>query len=118
LWQHERPEPIYHNAAIRKMYIDEELVGYRIFRTPIGMALKAFIAWKFYLGPLLTFPLLLAILVLPYGFSWPQISDGTRFLLITLAIVIAGCLLESFYAPHYSSPATALLIVLVLLALR
>jgi hypothetical protein len=118
LWQHERPEPIYHNAVIRKMYVDEELVGYRIFRTPIGMVLKAFIAWKFYLGPLLTLPLLSAMFALPYGFSWKEISSCTRFLLITLAIVIIGCLLESFYAPHYSSPAAALVLVLVVISLR
>ena len=118
LWQHLRPEPAYNHVVLRKMYVDAELVSYRTFRTPPGVALKAYIAWMFYLGPLLTVPFLALIFVLPYGFSWKQISRRTVFLLVVLGCVIAGCLSESFYVgAHYSSPVTGLVLALVVIAL-
>src|SRR5207247_306036 len=69
LWEHVRPEPAYRHAVIRRMYVDEALVGYNFFRTPIGMLFKAWSGWTFFLGPLLTFPILMSFLSLPYGFS-------------------------------------------------
>jgi hypothetical protein len=117
-WQHLNTRPVYHHSVIKKMYVDEELVGYTIFRSPVGVAMKAFWAWKFYLGPLFMLPFLLLIFVLPPGFSWGNISENTRFLLVTLVFMIFGCLLESFYSPHYSSPATGLMLALTLIAVR
>jgi hypothetical protein len=68
---------------------------------------------------LLTFPFLALFLVLPYGFSWRQISNTTLFLLLVLGCVIAGCLTESFYVgAHYSSPVTGVMLALVILALQ
>jgi len=119
LWQPLRPEPAYHHVVMRNMYIGEELVGYRTGRTIAGQMMKAYFAWRFYLGPLLTFPLIALAFVLPYGFSWKQISGSTRLLLITLGIFAVGCAFESFYVgAHYSSPVTGLILGLVVLALQ
>ena len=119
LWQPLRPEPAYHHVVMRNMYVGEELVGYQTGRTIAGQMMKAYFAWRFYLGPLLTFPFVALAFVLPYGFSWKHISANVRFLLITLAVFALGCAFESFYVgAHYSSPVTGLMLGLFVLALQ
>src|SRR5690348_11020737 len=68
LWQHLRPEPIYHFKALHDMYAVEEVRGYTLFHSWPGLVVKAFWVWKFYLGPALTLPLLMLIFILPTGF--------------------------------------------------
>jgi hypothetical protein len=119
LWQPVRPEPSYHHVVMRNMYVGEELVGYQTGRTIAGQMMKSYFAWRFYLGPLLSFPFIALAVVLPYGFSWKQVSTNTRLLLITLGVFGLGCALESFYVgAHYSSPVTGLVLALVVLAMK
>ena len=118
LWEPVHPQPAYRHEAMRKMYVDEEFVGYNFFRTAVGQLLKTYMAWSFYLGPVLTFPLLMLIFALPSDFSVRQIDRRTRFLLALLAVSIIGLALETFYNPHYSSPLTGVVIALVILATR
>jgi len=118
LWQSLRTEPTYHHEIIRRLYAQEEVLSYNLFRTPVGAIMRVFWAWKFYVGPVLSLPFLTLFLVLPFGFSWKQISSETQFLLITLGITTAGLELETFWAPHYFSPSTSLIIALVLVGMR
>jgi len=118
LWQPLRPEPAYHNDVLKRLYAHDEIVAYKFSRSPVGVIVKLFCTWPFYLGPALTPPLLIAILVLPYGFSWRQIGKETRFLLLTLGVALIGLLGGTYYYPHYFSPSTALILALVLLAMR
>jgi hypothetical protein len=74
--------------------------------------------WSFYLLPLFTLPLVLAMAILPYGFSWRQISPRTRFLLMAAGLGFAGYALEVFFNPHYTAPGTCLVFALVLGAMR
>ena len=67
---------------------------------------------------LLTIPFLALTLALPFGFSWKQISKGTRFLMLTLGIMLIGMECETFYNPHHLSSSTALILALVLVAMR
>ena len=118
LWQKVRPEPIYHNAVMRKMYVEEELTGYKVFHSFTGFLLKLYLGWSFFLGPALTFPLLMLVFVLPRDFSWRDIDRTTLTLICVLAISALGWAVESFYNPHYSAPATGLILALVLLSVR
>ena len=118
LWQHERPEPVYRHAEMRKMYVEEELVGYRFFRSFPGFLMKLYIGWCFFLGPVLTLPFLMLVLALPRGFSWHDISRPTQFLLCAFLISALAWSLESFYNPHYSAPATGLILLFVLLSMQ
>jgi hypothetical protein len=118
LWQHLRPEPLYHFKALHDMYAVEEVRGYTLFHSWPGLVVKAFWVWKFYLGPALAFPLLMLIFVLPPGLSWKEISPQTRFLLLVCGTVLLGLAVETFYAPHYISPITGAILALVLLALK
>jgi hypothetical protein len=118
LWQSLRPQPAYHNDVLKRHYANEEVQGYEFFRSPVGVIAKLFWTWRFYLGPALSLPFLTLTLALPFGFSWRQISKETRFLLLTLGVTLIGLESETFYSPHYVSPSTALILALVLLAMR
>lgn len=118
LWQPLRPEPVYHNEVARRLYSRDEILAYTTCRTLIGAIAKLIRTWQFYLGPALTVPFLALTLVLPFGFSWRQISHETRFLIVTLGVTFSGMMAETFYSPHYVSPSTAVILALALLALK
>jgi hypothetical protein len=118
VWQHLYPEPSYHHAVIRKMYVGDELKGYAFFRSPLGLLGRMYLAWSFFLGPALTLPVLALAFTLPPGFSLRRIQPSTFMLLALLAISAAGSLLINFYSAHYSAPATALVIAAVVMAAR
>jgi hypothetical protein len=123
LWQSPRPEPVYHHEVIRRAYAEDDLGVYRFAGSPIGLTVmsldKIARIWIFYLGPALTLPLVAAIFILPFGFSWRQISRRVRFLLLALLVFLLGLSLEVvLFAPHYAAPITCLLLALVLLSMR
>jgi len=118
IWQPLRPEPLYHNAQLKRVYARDEVWAYRTSRSLAGAIAKLIRIWKFYLGPALTLPFLILILTLPYGFSWKQISRETRFLIIVLGVTLASVEVETFYNPHYYGPSTALVLALALLTMR
>jgi hypothetical protein len=118
LWQPLRPEPVYHTDVVRRLYAHDEIWAYETCRTLMGAIAKLIRTWKFYLGPALTLPFLTLTLVLPFGFSWGQIRKKTRFLIVSLGITLSGLETETFYSPHYLSPSAAVILALVLLAMR
>jgi len=118
LWLPLRPQPAYHNDVFERVYARDEVWAYGTCRTVIGAITKLIRTWKFYLGPVLTLPFLMLILVLPFGFSWNQIRKKTRFLIVTLGIALCAMEAETFYSPHYIGPSTALMLALVMLAMR
>jgi len=118
LWQPLRPRPAYNNAVFESMYAGEEMATYHFSHSFGGMAAKLFWSWKFYLSPVLTLPLLMLVFILPYGFSWRDISKRTRFFLIIFGICVIALELETFYAPHYPAPLTGVVLALVLIAMR
>jgi hypothetical protein len=118
LWQPLRPEPVYHSAVMKRLYAHDEVWAYWFFGSWFGRVAKLFWTWAFYLGPALTLPFLTLTLALPFGFSLRHISKGTRFLLCTLVLALIGMECETFNSPHYFSPSAALILALVLLAMR
>jgi hypothetical protein len=118
LWQPVRPEPIYHHAAMRKMFVQEEMLGLHAFRSLIGLPLRAYLAWGFFLGPALTLPFLMLAVTSPRDTSFRKISRDILTLLSILTTFIVGTLLVNFYGPHYSAPATGLVVLLLMLSLR
>ena len=116
------PLPNYHHPAMQDFYLHWELPAYTQTRTLVGVlrmeATKAIEVWTFFALPLLTLPFFVALATLPYGFSWRQISPGTRFLLMASGVGLAGYALEVQFHPHYIAPGTCLVFALVLTAMR
>jgi len=122
MWQSPQPEPVYHHPAMHDFYTHNELDFYQQTRTPLGMSAvivaKFLDLWIFYLGPLLTLPLVMVIATLPLGFSWRSISRETRFLLAGAGTFFGGLALEVFFFPHYAAPLTCVIFALLFSALR
>jgi hypothetical protein len=121
-WQSVKPIPVYRHLQLRRYFVDSDLVGYRLSRTLAGRAAMVLgrlaVIWNFYLSFVFTLPLLLVAIFLPYGFSWKNISSGTRFLLVVCGAVLLGNLLPIWYLVHYSAPITCAIVALVMIALR
>ena len=109
LWQTPRSETSYHHAVMRDFYHWEQS-AFETNRSFIGYLSRAVERslswWQFYLGPLLTVPLLALPCVIRNRKMWLP-------LLICLA-AIAAMAVETWFRPDYFSPATcALYLVLV-----
>jgi hypothetical protein len=72
----------------------------------------------FYVGPAFTLPLFMAILTVPYGFSWTNLQGRTRFFVIALGTSLVGLIVGTYYFPHYTAPATCLILALILTSMQ
>jgi hypothetical protein len=117
-----RPIPVYHQEAMRDFYVGNQLGFYEEGRTLPGLAgieiVRYVDFWLFYLGPALTLPLLLAIVILPGNMEWKRCDWQTHFLIVAAAVSLAGITAEVFYFDHYAAPITCLVLALVIEALR
>ena len=113
IWQTPRPEPLYHHAVIRDYY-RWELGEFERNRTIRGYiergAWKVVSWWQFYLGPLLTLPLL--------ALPWVVRERKMRLPLLLCGAMIAGFAVQTWTLPHYFSPATGALYILLVQGLR
>ncbi len=116
------PMVTYHHAVMKDFYLHYELPWWEQTRSAFGVVKLEFAkvaqTWVFYVYALFTLPLLMALAILPPGFSWGQISPNTRFLLVAMAVGAAGYSLEISFFPHYIAPVTCLIFALVLGAMR
>jgi hypothetical protein len=103
-WQNPRPIPVYRHKVMRDYYRSWELASYtrlRTYRSRVKeVAAKMRDLWQFFLGPVLTIPLL--------GLLRTAKDRRTRFLLVTCLVMLAG-LAPVFWltVPHYAAPMTA-----------
>ncbi len=113
IWQYPRPEPVYHNAVMRDYYRWElkEFERNRTFRGYLERGAEKLEGWwQFYLGPLLTIPL--------FAFPWAVRDARLRLPLAICAAMIAGFAVQTWTLPHYFSPATGALYILLVYGLR
>jgi hypothetical protein len=110
----QRPAPEYHDAVMRDYYLGWEINQFREYATLAGFfrstAHKVSELWRFYLGPILTIPLI--------GFPFLFRDRRMRFPLIVAAVCCCGWMIETWTMPHYVAPATALLYLLIVQCLR
>jgi len=121
LWQSPRPEPAYNHPFLHDFYTGTELSFYESNRTLTSIVafiiVKVFEVWLFYLGPILTLPLVIATFAAPRKLSLAHIDADTRFLLIVVACMLLGLAVEVFFFPHYAAPVAPALFALVMRAL-
>jgi len=113
IWQQPRPEPAYHYAVLRDQY-RWELAEFERNRTIRGYAErgaeKIVAWWRFYLGPLLTVP----FLALP----WIVRSRKMALPLALCGAMAIAFAIQTWTFPHYFSPATGALYILLVQGLR
>ena len=114
IWQKPRPEPVYHHSVMRDFYVGLELRSFEAGETASGFVRrtrnKAIWLWVFYLGPVLTLPLL----------AFPRLlrDHRMRLPLYILAAVAVGSLIETWTGIHYVAPALGLFYLLLMQCLR
>ena len=118
IWQRVRPEPPYRHVVMKKMFVEEEMAGRNVTSSTAGLLLRSYLVWSFFLGPVLTLPFLMLSVSLPINLTIQRVSPSLRMLLAVLATSITGELLVVFYSPHYSAPATGLIVAFVVLSVR
>ncbi len=113
IWQTPSPEPEHHHPVMRDYYRWES-GEFRENRTVKGFIVrsgkKVLFFWQFFLGPLLTIPLL--------AVPWVIRDRRMRLPLIILGIMAVGLAVQTWTFPHYFSPATAVLYLLLVQGLR
>jgi hypothetical protein len=113
IWQTPRPEPVYHHTVMRNFY-RAELEVFERNRTFSGYLLRGagrlLFCWQFYLGPLLTLPLLALPAVVR--------QRKMRLPLLICAAMVAGLAIETWTFPHYFAPATGALYLLLVQGMR
>lgn len=119
-WLPPKPMPSYSSPAMSGFYKGSALNAFNYaVQHPLSNAmLRVFLFWLFYLGPMLTVPIVMLVLVLPYGAKVSDFSAPMRFLLLTAGVSFAGMLLPVIFLAHYAAPITALVYVFVLSAMR
>ncbi len=115
LWQAPRPEPAYHHPVMRDFHLRFEQATYRDEVTSGRGFLIAKLAvlipiLAFYVGP----ALLLPVLMFPRALR----DRRMRFLVITALVMAGGFVIEVFFLPHYAAPLTAVMLAVVVQALR
>ncbi|MBZ5723660.1 MAG: hypothetical protein LAP87_01570 [Acidobacteriia bacterium] len=112
LWQRPGPEPLYNNQEMRHFYVYSEMASYREARAPLaaGLMRKAAAYWRFYVGTLLSIPLL----TLPLLWRRRQ----SRQLLVMAAVFSLALVGQVWHNVHYAAPATGLAILIVVMGLR
>jgi hypothetical protein len=116
VWQQPRPEPAYRYAAIRSFYEKEK--GEMGFYTQIH-SLKGFVprtlekvafTFLFYAGFTLMIPMIMVRRVF--------LDRRLRFLVVCVAVLAAGMVIEIFLLAHYVAPFTAAFYAIGLQAMR
>jgi hypothetical protein len=121
-WQSLRAIPKYNHQQIHDFYLGTILDRYRLSRSVqgyLGIQLVGLVqSWSFFLGPVLSLPVAVALATLGYGFSWARISRPTRLLLLICGAVTLGSILPLWSNPHYAAPVACAILALVLIAMR
>jgi hypothetical protein len=112
IWQLPRPEPLYNNAEMRGFYTIWDMHSYDLARNSLrtDLPLKLGTYWRFYFGPLLTLPLLAALLL------WR--NRRVKMALMMVAALILALAPEVWRLPHYAAPGACLAMLLVVMGMR
>jgi hypothetical protein len=113
IWQKIRAEPVYQHPVMRDYYRDEAREFQRNLTLPGYLqrgTQKIMEWWRFYLGPLLTVPLL--------ALPWIIRQRKMRLPVAICAAMIAAFAVQTWTLPHYFSPAAGALYILLTQGLR
>jgi hypothetical protein len=114
IWQHQRSTPAYRHAVMRQFYTDTEYAFFKQLHSWKGFIPQTLIKIQFSAQFYISFALLPVVIMLRRAF----LDKRTRFLSITIGVMVAGLLIEIYLLPHYVAPFTAAFYALGLQAMR
>lgn len=114
LWQKPHPAPEYHHDVLHQFHTHDVPVGYARQQTWPGLATETLRKLRQLIESHLGWLLAVPLIVLP----WMGRDRWLRFALITVIVLTAALLTETWFLPHYAAPMTALLILLATAGLR
>ena len=120
-WQTPAFPSHYNHAVLKEGYMVQFYGMYEDARRhPFLLALWNVVPlWLFFIGPALTIPLLMLLIMAPARFSFRSVGSKTRFLLyVCFSVYVGMALLVYRPAPHYAAPAVVALYALILQAMR
>jgi hypothetical protein len=120
-WQKPAFPPHYNHAVLQEGYRVQFYGMYEDARRhPFLLALWNVVPlWLFFIGPALTIPLVMLLIMAPARFSFRRVGSKTRILvLVCFSVYVGMALLVYRPAPHYAAPAVVALYALVLQAMR
>lgn len=109
VWMKPAAQPLYNNPQMRDFYAGWEMAAYHASRQWSDLPHKM-VYWRFYIGPLLTIPLL--------ALPWLWSDRRARALILIAAGFSLGIAAEVWHNIHYAAPATGLGVLIVVLAMR
>jgi hypothetical protein len=122
IFEHQLPQPLYTQPALRDSYLSFDLPQYQRTQSIRGLLLSWYErienVWLLLLGPLLTVPLLAALLICRRDLKWKRIGWKGRFLVLVSVISIVGLAIETFGQAHYAAPITGVLVAFVLVGMQ
>jgi len=114
VWEPLNPGPVYNHRVMEDFYVRWQLDHALRASTPQGFGVqiveRTVFFWAFYLGPLLTVPLLM--------FHRVVRDHRMRPILFVGGVFLAGLTVNLFFVQHYAAPATGLVYVVLLQGLR
>jgi hypothetical protein len=112
IWQKPTAEPMYSNQLMRRFYVYREMASYDMARRSLAadLARKAGAYWRFYVGPVLTIPLI--------GLPFLWRGRKLRQLAPIAAVFSLSLVGQVWHNEHYAAPGTGLAILMVLLGMR
>jgi hypothetical protein len=115
VWQHERAEPAYRHAEMRRFYHKDELGFFEQIHSVRGFVPRTLekvgFTFLFYAGFLLLIPMIMVRRVFFF-------DHRVRFLILCVAVMSGGLVIEIFLLPHYVSPVTVAFYAIGLQAMR
>jgi hypothetical protein len=114
VWQHARPEPAYRHPEMRRFYHKDELAFFNQIHSAKGFVPRTLekvgFTFLFYSGFLLLIPMIMIRRVF--------LDHRVRFLLLCVAVLAAGMIIEIFLLAHYVAPLTVAFYAIGLQAMR
>jgi hypothetical protein len=121
-WETLKPEPSFHYPEMRNFYLRYLVATYNNSHSLIGFGAislaKLLRLWLFFVGPILSVPILVLVATAPYGLRYKDLRRKTKFLLGLLFVTCFGLLLPVFFNEHYAAPLTSVVYAVVLIALQ
>ena len=112
LFQGVRPEPRYNNRDLRHFFTGLEMHVFLAARQNLAGDIITKVAsyWRFYVGPLLSIPLMAMLLV-------PRRSRARQLLLLGAMFSVA-LIPQVWHNSHYAAPATGLILLSIMVGMR